>query len=144
MVLLLSADLFNFSSATIELFGIVGASGALAAPLVGKLGDKGNSIIAVCYGCMLIACSFVIFYFSESSIIGIDFGIAFIDLGLQGVHISNQTHVYSIKPEARNPMNTVFMSFSFLGTAAGSASGLFLWQFGGWHAVRWDAYYYRH
>jgi hypothetical protein len=41
-------------------------------------------------------------------------------------------------------MNTVFMSFSFLGTAAGSASGLFLWQFGGWHAVMWDAYYYRH
>ncbi|MFT5964015.1 MAG: hypothetical protein ACI9L6_000738 [Flavobacterium sp.] len=33
-------------------------------------------------------------------------------------------------------MNTVFMSFSFLGTAAGSAFGLFLWQFGGWHAVR--------
>ena len=27
------------------------------------------------------------------------------------------------------------MSFSFLGTAAGSAYGLLLWKFGGWQAV---------
>jgi predicted MFS family arabinose efflux permease len=135
MVLLLSDEPFNFNSTTIGLFGIVGASGALAAPLVGKLGDKGNSRIAVGYGCLLIALSFVIFYFSGTSIIGIIFGIIFIDIGLQGVHISNQTRVYSILPEARNRMNTVFMSFSFLGTAAGSAFGLFLWRLGGWHAV---------
>jgi predicted MFS family arabinose efflux permease len=38
-------------------------------------------------------------------------------------------------PEARNRLNTVFMSFSFLGTAAGSAYGLLLWKLGGWHAV---------
>jgi hypothetical protein len=31
-------------------------------------------------------------------------------------------------------MNTVFMSFSFFGTAAGSAFGLF-WRFGGWHVT---------
>ena len=135
MVLLLSAEPFSFNSATIGLFGIVGASGAFAAPLVGRLGDKGNSRIAVGYGCLLIAISFLIFYFSASSVIGLVIGIIFIDLGLQGVHISNQTRVYSLLPEARNRMNTVFMSFSFLGTAAGSAFGLFLWRLGGWHAV---------
>lgn len=135
MVLLLSDEPFLFNSATIGLFGIVGASGALAAPLVGKLGDKGGSRIAVGYGCALIALSFLVFYFSEQSVIGIIIGIVLIDIGIQGVHISNQTRVYSIVPEARNRMNTVFMSFSFLGTAAGSAFGLFLWQFNGWHAV---------
>jgi hypothetical protein len=31
---------FNFTSTTIGLFGIIGASGALAAPLVGKLSDR--------------------------------------------------------------------------------------------------------
>jgi hypothetical protein len=41
MVLLLSEEPFNFTSTTIGLFGIIGASGALAAPLVGKLSDKG-------------------------------------------------------------------------------------------------------
>lgn len=135
MVLLLSGEPFNFNSATIGLFGIVGASGALAAPLVGKMGDKGNPRVAVGYGCLLMLISFITFYFSIESVIGIIIGIVFIDIGIQGVHISNQTRVYSLLPEARNRLNTVFMSFSFLGTAAGSAYGLLLWKLGGWHGV---------
>lgn len=135
MVLLLSKEPFSFNSATIGLFGIIGASGALAAPLVGKLGDKGNSRVAVGYGCLMMLASFIVFYFSEGSIFGIIIGIVLIDIGLQGVHISNQTRVYSMLPEARNRMNTVYMSFSFLGTALGSAYGLLLWKIGEWHAV---------
>ena len=135
MVLLLSGQPFYFNSATIGLFGIVGASGALAAPLVGKMGDKKNPRIAVGYGCLLMLMSFIVFYFSIDSVIGIVIGIIFIDIGIQGVHISNQTRVYSLLPEARNRLNTVFMSFSFLGTAAGSAYGLLLWKTGGWHTV---------
>ncbi|MCV9933382.1 MFS transporter [Flavobacterium sp. LS1R47] len=135
MVLLLSDAPFHFTSSTIGLFGIVGATGALAAPLVGRLGDKGNSRIAVGYGCLMMLISFIVFYFSGNSIVGIIIGIVCIDIGIQGVHISNQTRVYSLLPEARNRLNTVFMSFSFLGTAAGSAYGLFLWKVGGWHAV---------
>jgi hypothetical protein len=60
---------------------------------------------------MLIAFSFG-FLFQER-VSSESFRIIFIDIGLQGVHISNQTRVYSIMPEARNRMNTVFMSFSF-------------------------------
>lgn len=135
MVLLLSEEPFEFNTATIGLFGIIGASGALAAPLVGKLGDKGNSRVTVGYGCLLMLMSFIVFYFSASSVIGIIVGIILIDIGLQGVHISNQTRVYSILPEARNRMNTVYMSFSFLGTALGSAYGLLLWKIGEWQAV---------
>ena len=135
MVLLLSDAPFRFNSATIGLFGVIGVSGALAAPLVGKLGDKGNSRIAVGYGCLLLLISFIIFYFSDKSVVGIIIGIVLIDVGIQSVHISNQTRVYSLLPEARNRLNTVFMSFSFLGTAAGSAYGLLLWKLGGWHFV---------
>ena len=135
MVLLLSGQPFNFSSASIGMFGIVGASGALAAPLVGKFGDKGGARVAIGYGIALMLLSFVVFYFSTSSVIGIVIGIILIDIGIQTIHISNQTRVYSILPEARNRMNTVFMSFSFLGTAAGSAFGLLMWKWGEWHAV---------
>jgi hypothetical protein len=72
MVLLLSEEPFNFTSTTIGLFGIIGASGALAAPLVGKLRIRG--VLELGYGCMLIAFSFMIFYFSGSSVIGIVLG----------------------------------------------------------------------
>lgn len=135
MVLLLSGSPFGYNSATIGLFGIVGATGALAAPLVGKMGDKGSPRVAIGYGIVLLFLSFVAFYFSGESILGIIIGIVLIDLGLQSVHISNQTRVYALLPEARNRMNTIYMSFSFLGTAAGSAFGLWLWTIGQWHAV---------
>ncbi len=133
MVLLLAEQPFNYNSATIGLFGIVGASGALAAPLVGKLGDKGNPRKVIGYGCILLLLSFIIFYFSSESLIGILIGIVFIDVGLQAIHISNQTRIYALLPEARNRMNTIFMSISFLGTALGSAFGIWLWNFGKWH-----------
>ena len=134
MVLLLSEAPFNYNSATIGLFGIVGASGALAAPLVGKLGDKGKPRIIIGYGCVLLLLSFIVFYFSAESLIGLLIGIVFIDVGLQAIHISNQTRIYAFLPEARNRMNTIFMSFSFLGTALGSAFGIWLWNYGKWHA----------
>jgi predicted MFS family arabinose efflux permease len=134
MVLLLSGKPFYYNSATIGLFGIVGAFGAIAAPLVGKLSDTGNPRKAIGYGCVLLLLSFIIFYFSAESLVGILIGIVFIDVGLQGVHVSNQTRIYALLPEARNRMNTVFMSFSFLGTALGSALGLWLWTYGKWHA----------
>jgi predicted MFS family arabinose efflux permease len=133
MVLLLSGKPFYYNSATIGLFGIVGAFGAIAAPLVGKLSDTGNPRKAIGYGCVLLLLSFIIFYFSAESLVGILIGIVFIDVGLQAVHVSNQTRIYALLPEARNRMNTVFMSFSFLGTALGSALGLWLWTYGKWH-----------
>ena len=134
MVLLLSDAPFNYNSATIGLFGIVGASGALAAPLVGKLGDKGNPRKVIGYGCGLLLLSFMVFYFSAESLVGILIGIVFIDVGLQAIHISNQTRIYALLPEARNRMNTIFMSFSFFGTALGSAFGIWLWNYGRWEA----------
>ena len=134
MVLLLSDQPFGYNSATIGLFGIVGASGALAAPLVGKLSDKGNPRKVIGYGCLLLLLSFIVFYFSAESLIGILIGIILIDVGLQSVHISNQTRIYASLPEARNRMNTIFMSFSFFGTALGSAFGIWLWNYGKWHA----------
>ncbi len=135
MVLLLSGAPFHYNSSTIGMFGIIGASGALAAPLVGRLGDRSDPRVAIGYGILLMLLSFVIFYFSSASLSGMVFGIVMIDIGLQGVHISNQTRIYALLPEARNRMNTIYMSLSFFGTAAGSAFGLWLWSIGRWHAV---------
>lgn len=135
MVLLLSDKPFEYSSAQIGLFGLVGACGAFAAPVVGKLGDKGDSSKVVFYGGILMLLSFIVFYFSAQSIFGMILGIVFIDLGLQAIHVSNQTRIYSMLPEARNRLNTVFMSFSFLGTAIGSAFGLWLWNLDKWNAL---------
>lgn len=135
MVLLLSATPFEFNSATIGLFGLVGACGAFAAPLVGKIGGKGNSGMLILAGILMLLVSFVVFYFSQTSVLGMIVGIVLLDLGLQVVHVSNQTRIYSLLPEARNRLNTVFMSFSFMGTAFGSAFGLYMWNYFAWTGV---------
>jgi predicted MFS family arabinose efflux permease len=135
MVLFLSGAPFEYKSFEIGLFGLAGAAGALAAPLVGKISDgrdPGNNIII---GLVLELLSFIGFYFTGSSIFLLLAGIIILDVGHQSVQVTNQTVIYSILPEARNRFNTVFMTSTFIGGASGSAFGLFLWKIGHWPAV---------
>ena len=62
-------------------------------------------------------------------------GIILLDLGQQSVHVSNQARVYALKPEARNRLNTVYMSVSFIGTSLGSAIGLWVWDHFKWNGI---------
>lgn len=135
MVLLLNNQPFGFDSAIIGSFGLIGACGAFAAPLVGKIGGLGGARKLILYGIIMTGLSFAIFALSSSSVIGIIIGIILIDLGLQTIHVSNQTRIYALLPEARNRLNTVYMSFNFLATAFGSAFGLYLWKYFGWTGV---------
>ena len=135
MVLLFSNDPYHFTSDQVGLFGLAGAAGAFAAPLVGGMGDKGNlrRTIGVSLGILVFSLSLL--YFSAYFIPGFIIGIILLDIGLQGIHISNQTRVYALIPEARNRLNTVYMSCSFAGTATGSAIGLNLWKHFNWGGV---------
>lgn len=135
MVILLAEPPFHFESDLIGLFGLAGAAGAAAAPLIGGSSDKRNPRIAIGLGIGCILLSYIIFYIFNASIIGIITGIIFLDLGLQGIHVSNQSRIYALIPEARNRLNTVYMSISFTGTALGSALGLLAWDMYKWSGV---------
>lgn len=132
MVLFLSNPPFNYDPFRIGLFGLAGAAGALAAPLAGKLTrpDSGNRIILTGLICELV--SFVIFGLTGSSVLLLIAGIVLLDVGHQIVQITNQIKVYSLRPEARNRLNTVFMTTYFMGGAIGAAIGIGLWNAGGW------------
>lgn len=134
-VFLLSNPPFNYGSDVIGLMGLAAATGALGAPLIGRIADRRNPRIAVGYGLMCMLASFIICWFFRTSIIGIVAGIVLLDLGLQGVHVSNQTRIYALLPEARNRMNTAYMTISFIGTSLGSGIGLLVWDIGKWGGV---------
>ena len=135
MVLHLSGAPFHFGSDTIGLFGLAAAAGALAAPLVGGSADKGNPRVAIGYGLAIGIASFVLFYLFAFSVTGMVVGIVLLDLAMQGIHVSNQSRIYSILPKARNRLNTVYMTISFLGTSLGSALGLWVWDLAKWTGV---------
>lgn len=134
-VFLLSNPPFNYGSDVIGLMGLAAATGALGAPLIGRVADQKNPRIAVGYGIVCMLAGFVIFWFFRTSIVGIVAGIILLDLGLQGVHVSNQTRIYALLPEARNRMNTAYMTISFIGTSLGSGIGLLVWDIGKWGGV---------
>jgi predicted MFS family arabinose efflux permease len=135
MVLFLSVPPFGFKSFEIGLFGLAGAAGALAAPLIGKISDGRDPRYNIIIGLICELLSFIGFYFTGSGIFLLLAGIIILDVGHQSVQVTNQTIIYSILPEARNRFNTVFMTSTFIGGATGSAFGLFLWNIGHWPAV---------
>ncbi|HEY4209725.1 MAG TPA: MFS transporter, partial [Puia sp.] len=110
-------------------------AGALAAPLVGGSADKRNPRIAIGYGLGLLFVSFVLLFAFQHSVAGIVAGIVLLDLAMQCVHVSNQSRVYALIPAARNRLNTVYMTVSFIGTSLGSFVGLIVWERAGWKGV---------
>jgi len=135
MVLHLSNPPFRFHSDQVGLFGLAAVAGALIAPLIGGSADKGNPRVAIGYGLLIVVISFVLFYLFGWSVTGMVFGIVLLDLGQQSVHVSNQARVYALLPEARNRLNTVYMTVSFVGTSLGSAIGLWVWDRTGWTGI---------
>jgi predicted MFS family arabinose efflux permease len=135
MVLYLSNAPFHFQSDQIGLFGLAAVAGALIAPLIGGSADKGNPRVAIGYGLMVVGLGFVLFYFFGATVMGMIAGIVLLDLGQQSVHVSNQARVYSLIPEARNRLNTVYMTVSFIGTSLGSAIGLWVWDKAKWNGI---------
>ena len=132
MVLFLANPPFEFQSLQIGLFGIAGAAGALAAPLVGKWSDGKDPRKNLMIGLVLQLISIAAFYFTGSELYLFIAGIILIDIGQQAIHVTNQTRIYALVPEARNRLNTIFMSVSFVGASMGSAMGLWLWDKGQW------------
>lgn len=132
MVLFLANPPFSFQTLQIGLFGIAGAAGALAAPLVGKLSSGKNPRRNLLTGLLLQLISIAAFYFTGSHLYLFVMGIILIDIGQQAIHVTNQTRIYTLVPEARNRLNTIFMSVSFVGASFGSAFGLWLWEKGQW------------
>lgn len=135
VVFLLSDAPFKYTSEQIGLMGLAAAAGALGAPLVGRIADKKNPRIAIGYGIIFLFLGYILFYIFQANLIGMIVGIIAIDLGLQGIHVSNQTRIYTLLPEARNRLNTVFMTTSFIGTSLGSGIGLWVWSFAQWNGV---------
>lgn len=135
LVFLLKQPQFNEGSSVAGAFGLVGAFGALAAGLMGRLSDKMNSYKLSGYTLSLVLISFIIFYFSSHSIIGLIIGVIVLDMGVQATHISNQSIIFSLIPEARNRLNTVYMVSYFIGGASGTFLASQVWKSYQWSGV---------
>ncbi|EFO1434791.1 MFS transporter [Escherichia coli] len=137
MAFLLAAPPFNYSDGVIGLFGLAGAAGALGARPAGGFADKGKSHHTTTFGLLLLLLSWLAIWFGHTSVLALIIGILVLDLTVQGVHITNQTVIYRIHPDARNRLTAGYMTSYFIGGAAGSliSASASAWQHGGWAGV---------
>jgi predicted MFS family arabinose efflux permease len=114
---------------------LIGVVGVVAAPLVGRAGDRWNPRHIVGAGTVIAALSFILFGLSGHRLWGLVAGVIVMDLGVQVVHVTNQTRNQSLRPEARNRLNTVYMFSYFIGGVVGSSLGAVGWAVAGWAGV---------
>ncbi len=125
---------FNMGSGVAGLFGVIGGVGVLIAPLAGRVADRRGPQVAIGAGIVLMLLSWLVFGL-WGSVAGLAVGVLLLDIGQQSSMVSNQHIIFSLRPEARNRLNTIYVGGMFLGGALGSAGAILCWRSGGWRAV---------
>ncbi|CBG89855.1 major facilitator superfamily protein [Citrobacter rodentium ICC168] len=131
MAFLLAAPPFSYSEGIIGLFGLAGAAGAFGARPAGGLADKGHAHLTTSWGLALLLLSWLAIWLGQASVLALIVGILALDLTVQGVHITNQTVIYRLHPDARNRLTAGYMTSYFIGGAAGSLISASAWQHAG-------------
>ncbi|KVE41866.1 MFS transporter [Burkholderia sp. BDU5] len=135
LTFLLSAPPYRFSEGAIGLFGVVGAMGALAAGAAGRLVDRGHAHAATGLFAAAVLVSFAFIAAGTQSLVALVVGILLLDVGVQGLHISNQSVIYALATDARSRITTVYLTSYFVGGALGSAVASAAYRFDGWRGV---------
>jgi predicted MFS family arabinose efflux permease len=132
---LLSGPPYHYGDAVIGLFGLAGLAGAVAAPLVGRLADRGYGRRATLGTIVILLASWGLLALGARSLAALIVGIVLLDLGAQALHISNQSVIYTLHPQARSRVNTAYMVAYFVGGATMSAAASLVYSVARWDGV---------
>jgi len=128
---LLASGPLHLNSAWAGGFGIIGAAGALAASISGRVSDRigARGVVAASIG--FVALSYVLLAGAETSLALLVIGVVVLDLGVQSGLVSNQTRAFAVDPKAQGRINSLYMTATFLGGAVGTViSGWLMTRFG--------------
>ncbi|WP_313702701.1 MFS transporter [Achromobacter sp.] len=135
LTFLLASPPYEYSNTTIGLFGLAGAAGAYAANRFGRLADRGLGNLATRVGLLLLLGSWGLMAFGQVSVLALLAGILVQDLAIQGVHVTNTSSIYRLRPEARSRLTAGYVTCYFIGGASGSLVSSWLYAHFGWPAV---------
>ncbi len=135
LAFLLGAPPYGYGNAVIGLFGLAGLAGALAASVVGRMADRGHGSAASTASVFVMLASWAVLAAGRTSVVLLIIGIVALDLGVQGLHISNQSAIYALSAEARSRLTTAYMVSCFVGGAILSALSTSLYASAGWSGV---------
>lgn len=87
------------------------------------------------FSLVLLLVSYVVLGVAGKFLFGLIVGVLLMDFGTQACHVSNQTRIYGLAPDARSRLNMFYMVCYFAGGALGSILGAYAWKLYGWPGV---------
>jgi predicted MFS family arabinose efflux permease len=132
MAFILAGAPYHYGDITIGLFGLVGAAGALCANFAGRWADQGLTKATTLAFAVCVGISFLPLWAGRHNLAMMIIGILVLDVGVQGLQVTNQSMIYRLAPEARSRVTSAYMVCYFAGGAIGSALGGSLYGSHGW------------
>lgn len=122
----------GLSHSGIGIFALVGAAGAAAAPIAGRLADRGYGQVGSGAALAIAVVSMVLAAAGVSSLVLLAIAAVLLDLAVQGHQVLSQQEIYGLRADSRARVNTVFMTTIFVGGAIASAVAGALYDVAGW------------
>lgn len=135
LVLPLSAPPFSLSHTAIGAFGLVGAVGALAAARAGRWADAGRSSLATGLSLMLLLLAWWPLSLMDQSLWALVIGIVLLDLGGQGLHVTNQSLIFRGHDGDHGRLIGAYMLFYAVGSGLGAMASTAMFAVAGWQGV---------
>lgn len=132
---LLKSPVYHLGAQAAGMLGIIGAVGALAASIAGRVADRKGYYFTLTIGISLSIAGYLCLWLLGYQMWGLIFGIILLSVGIQTSQISNQAKINSLDASLRSRNNGIYMAFYFVGGAAGSFLGSYLWGLAGWTGV---------
>ncbi|TPK06339.1 MFS transporter [Mesorhizobium sp. B2-5-9] len=135
LVLPLSAAPFSLSHTVIGLFGLAGVAGALGARWTGGLVDRAHGQLVSGLSLLMMTAAWLPIAFMGTSLWLLVAGIVMLDLAIQAVHVTNQSLIFTRRPDARSRLVGGYMIFYSVGSALGSIASTMAYAAAGWSGV---------
>jgi predicted MFS family arabinose efflux permease len=136
--LALAAPPYLLSQRGIALFSLAGVAGAAAAPIAGRLADRGHTRIATLLALAIAAAAFPLTRAGPHPSVALMLaGGILLDFGVQANLVLGQRAIYSLGSHLRSRLNGLYMAMFFIGGGIGSAIASVAMERGGWSLVGW-------
>jgi predicted MFS family arabinose efflux permease len=134
--MLLASPVFGLSQGGIALFALAGVAGAIAAPIAGRVADRGwirpATIVAMLCAVTAFAMTHLATPGSPLSLGLLVAAAIVLDFGVAGHMTLGQRAIFALDAHVRSRLNAVYMTTFFMGGALGSALGGWAYARGGW------------
>ncbi|WP_263263771.1 MFS transporter [Pseudomonas sp. RIT-PI-S] len=129
------ARVYGLSQTQIALFALVGAMGAVAAPVAGRLADAGHSRAATLLAMLLAPVAFALGEWPGGGVLCLALTGVLLDFGVQMSMVTGQRIIYGLDAHSRARLNGLYVTSIFIGGALGSAFASSLYERAGWGGV---------